>query len=297
VPSQNSLLNRKQRFIVLKVMAMLSLVRWYNILLVSLGLELSAVFLLNPENEWLETLLDYKLHFLIASLCFYIMAGYIINAFYDFEKDLVNNPKGTIFNRVVSKRFCLNTYFLFNFIGTVLAIFIGWEILLLNSVLCFVLWFYSHKLRKKVFTGELGASLLTIAPFVSLSVYYGHTNLKIALYIGFIFALTLTRELVKKLVGMKGDLVFGDKSLPIVIGIKKTKALIYAFMLFSLIPVGILFSEIIDRPVFYYLIFSSIIILTSLFMLIPAKERKGFNRVNTMYKIILTLSVIAITLA
>ncbi|MFT7611759.1 MAG: hypothetical protein ACI9J3_000705, partial [Parvicellaceae bacterium] len=66
MPSQNSLLNRKQRFIVLKVMAMLSLVRWYNILLVSLGLELSAVFLLNPETEWLETLLDYKLHFLIA---------------------------------------------------------------------------------------------------------------------------------------------------------------------------------------------------------------------------------------
>jgi len=223
VPGSNSILSRKQRFIVLKVMAMLTLVRWYNVLLIGIGLYLSAIFLLNSESEWLATLLNYKLHLAIGSLCFYIMAGYIINAFYDFEKDLVNNPKGTIFNRIVSKTFCLNTYFLFNFIGTLLAIFVDWKVLLLNSILCFALWFYSHKLRKKPFTGELGASLLTIAPFVSLSIYYQHTNLKIGLYIGFLFALTLTREIVKKLVGMKGDLVYGDKSLPIIWGINKTK--------------------------------------------------------------------------
>ncbi len=245
----------------------------------------------------MATVLDYKLHLSILSLSFLIMGGYIINAFYDFEKDLVNNPKGTIFNRVVSKAFCLNTYFLFNFIGTLLAAFVDWKILLFNSGLCFALWFYSHKLRKKPFTGELGASLLTIAPFVSLSLYYQHTNLKIILYIGFLFALTLTRELIKKLVGMKGDLVYGDKSLPIIWGVNKTKLLIYAFMLLSLAPIGVLFPEIKDRPVFYYLIFSSVMILASFIMLIPAKEREGFNRVNTMYKIILTLSVFAITLA
>lgn len=293
----NSLLNRKQRYVLIKVMAMLSLVRWYNVLLISSGLYLSAIFLLNPENKWLTTLLDYKLHLGIASLAFFVMAGYIINAFYDFEKDLVNNPRGTIFNRVVSKAFCLNTYFLFNFIGTILAAFVGWKILVFNCLLCFALWFYSHKLRKKPFTGELSASLLTIAPFVSISLYYQHTNLKIMLYVGFLFALTLTRELVKKLVGMKGDLIYGDKSLPIIWGIGKTKALIGVFMFLSLVPVAILFPEIKDRPVFYYLIFSSIMITASLFLLIPAKERDGFNRVNTMYKIILTLSVIAITLA
>jgi len=276
---------------------MLSLVRWYNVLLINIGLYLSAIFLLHSESEWISTLLDRDLHIIILSLDFFIMAGYIINAFYDFEKDLVNNPKGTVFSRIVSKTFCLRTYFLFNFLGTVLAAFIDWKILFYNCVLCFMLWLYSHKLRKMLLVGELSASVLTIAPFVSLSLYYWHTNLKIFLYIGFLFVLTLTREMVKKLVGMKGDLVYGEKSLPIVWGVPKTKVLIYLTMLTSLFPIGILFTEIKDRPVFYYLIFSSILIITAMFFMFFAKDKRGFNLVNIMYKLILTLSVFAITLA
>lgn len=295
--NSNSILNRKQRYVLIKVLAMLSLVRWYNVLLINIGLYLSAVFLLHTSNDWLTTLIDYKLHLSILSLSFLIMAGYIINAFYDFEKDLINNPKGTVFSRIVSKSFCLNTYFLFNFIGTVFAFLVGWKILLYNSILCFVLWFYSHKLRKKPFTGELSASILTIAPFASLSIYYWKTDFKIILYIGFLFVLTLTREIIKKLVGMKGDLVYGDQSIPIILGVPKTKTLIMSIMIISLMPIGILFSEIKDRPVFYYLIFCALMILIALVMLIPAKNKSAFNSINTMYKIILILSVFAITLA
>jgi len=276
---------------------MLSLVRWYNVLLINIGLYLSAIFLLHSESEWISTLLHYELHISILSLDFFIMAGYIINAFYDFEKDLVNNPKGTVFSRIVSKSFCLRTYFLFNFMGTILAAFIDWKILLYNCVLCFTLWLYSHKLRKMLLVGELSASILTIAPFASLSLYYWHTNLKILLYIGFLFVLTLTREMVKKLVGMKGDLVYGEKSLPIAWGVPKTKVLIYLTMLTSLLPIGILFTEIKDRPVFYYLIFSSVLIIMAMFFMFFAKDKRGFNLVNIMYKLILTLSVFAITLA
>ena len=276
---------------------MLSLVRWYNVLLINIGLYLSAIFLLHTSKEWLITLLDYKLHLSILSLSFLIMAGYIINAFYDFEKDLINNPKGTVFSRIVSKSFCLNTYFLFNFIGTMLAFFVGWKILLYNSILCFALWFYSHKLRKKPLIGELSASILTVAPFASLSIYYWKTDFKIILYIGFLFALTLTRETIKKLVGMKGDLIHGDQSVPILWGISKTKMLIALLMIASLLPIGVLFSEIKDRPVFYYLIVCVTMIITALIMLIPAKNKKGFNSINIMYKIILVLSVFAITLA
>ena len=103
--------------------------------------------------------------------------------------------------------------------------------------------------------------------------------------------------MVKKLVGMKGDLVYGEKSLPIALGVPKTKALIYLTMLTSLLPIGILFTEIKDRPVFYYLIFSSVLIITAMFFMFFAKDKRGFNLVNIMYKLILTLSVFAITLA
>ena len=96
---------------------------------------------------------------------------------------------------------------------------------------------------------------------------------------------------------MKGDLVYGDQSIPIILGVPKTKTLIMSIMIISLMPIGILFSEIKDRPVFYYLIFCALMILIALVMLIPAKNKSAFNSINTMYKIILILSVFAITLA
>lgn len=297
MPSKTNSVPSNRQYILVKLMAMLSLVRWYNVLLITIGLYLSAIFLLNPTQAWTTTLLDYKLHFLIASINFFIMGGYIINAFYDYEKDLINNPETTIFGRVVSKAFCLNSYFLFNFMGTVLAAFPGWEVLLFHSAFCFALWFYSHKLRKKPFISELSAAFLTIAPFIGLSLYYGTTNYRIILYVGFLFAITLTREVLKKLVYLKGDLIYGNHTTPIAIGISKTKMLVGILMFLSLAPIGILFPEIKDRPVFYYLILSSLMILTGFALLLPAKSKTGFNRINTIYKVVLILSVFAIGLA
>lgn len=289
-------LSNKQRLILLKLLALLSLVRWYNILLITFGLYLSAIFLINPRAEWLATTLTYKLHLTIASLAFFIMAGYIINSFYDFEKDIINRPKTTIFGRIISKKTCLNAYVIFIVIGFTLSFFVGWKVLIFNTIFSFSLWFYSHKLRKKAFTGELGASLLTVAPFVSLTIFYLETNLTIILYIGYIFAITLTREVIKKMVYLKGDLIVGEKSLPIIWGIKRTKYIILILMLFSLIPIGILFPQIADRFIIYYFILSSILVAASILMLSNSKTPSHFNRINSVYKSIILLGILSIPL-
>jgi len=289
-------LSNRQRYVFVKFLALLSLVRWYNILLITFGLYLSAIFLINPRAEWLATTLTYKLHLTIASLAFFIMAGYIINAFYDFEKDIINRPKATIFDRIISKKTCLNTYAFFILIGFTLSFFVGWKVLVFNTIFSFFLWFYSHKLRKKPLTGELGASLLTVAPFVSLTIFYLETNLTIILYIGYIFAITLTREVIKKMVYLKGDLIVGEKSLPILWGIRQTKYVILGLMLFSLIPIGILFPQIVDRYVLYYFIFSSILITTSITILSYSKTPTHFDRINSIYKLIILLGILSIPL-
>ena len=164
--------SKKQKYLFVKFLALFTLVRWYNILLITFALYLSAVFLINPRENWLEVSLSYKLHLTIASLAFFIMAGYIINAFYDFEKDIINRPKETIFDRVISKASCLRAYGIFILIGFALSLVVGWKVLVFNTIFSFSLWFYSHKLRKKPITGELGATLLTIAPFISLTIFY-----------------------------------------------------------------------------------------------------------------------------
>ena len=288
--------SKKQKYLFVKFLALFTLVRWYNILLITFAMYLSAVFLINPRENWLEVSLSYKLHLTIASLAFFIMAGYIINAFYDFEKDIINRPKETIFDRVISKASCLRAYGIFILIGFVLSLVVGRKVLVFNTIFSFSLWFYSHKLRKKPITGELGATLLTIAPFISLTIFYLETNLTIILYIGYLFAVTLTREIIKKMVYLKGDLIVGEKSLPIIMGIRKTKYIILGSMLFSLIPVGVLFPEIVNRYILYYFIISSSLITTSILLLKFAKTPSHFDKINTLYKVIILMGILSIPL-
>ena len=288
--------SRKQKYLFVKFLALFTLVRWYNIFLITFALYLSAIFLINPRENWLEVSLSYKLHLTIASLAFFIMAGYIINAFYDFEKDIINRPKETIFDRIISKTSCLRAYGIFILIGFILSLMVGWKVLVFNTIFSFSLWFYSHKLRKKPIAGELGASLLTVAPFVSLTIFYLETNLTVILYIGYLFAVTLTREVIKKMVYLKGDLIVGEKSLPIIMGIRKTKYIILSSMLLSLIPVGVLFPDIVNRYILYYFIISSSLIGGSILLLKFSKTTTHFDRINTIYKVIILMGIFSIPL-
>ena len=89
----------------------------------------------------------------MCSIDLIVVGGYLINAFYDFEKDMINQPERTYFDRLVSKRSCLNIYMLCNFFGLLLAYLISNKIFF-SAILIAVLWIYSHKLRKKVLLGN-----------------------------------------------------------------------------------------------------------------------------------------------
>lgn len=282
----------------IKIIALLSLVRWYNVLLVGIALFLSAIFLLNINTSigWREIIVDYRIYFEIIAISFFIQAGYLINAFYDFEKDIINKPKETIFGRIVSKRTCINTYILFVFLGLLFSFYLGWKVLAFNFFFSFLLWYYSHRLRKITLLAEFTAATLTIIPFISLYLIYPNINSTFFLYSGFIFAITLTREIVKKMVSLKGDLIVGEQSFPIVFGIRKTKYIILFLMLTTLMLISLNLPSIIDTTIIYFFYASILFICISLALLIKAKTPKHFDKINTIYKIIIGLSIFSICL-
>ncbi|MCB9196495.1 MAG: geranylgeranylglycerol-phosphate geranylgeranyltransferase [Flavobacteriales bacterium] len=286
--------NRRQN--ILKLISLLSIVRWYNVLIVSLALILSALFLLNPISDYKHILLQPKLYFEIGSIAFLMMAGFIINAFYDFEKDIINRPEETIFGRIVSKSFCLNSYVAFIFFGLILSFLVGWKVLIFNFLFSFGLWFYSHKLRKKPLSGEIGASLLTIAPFFSIGLMYREYNLMTVVFVGYIFVLALTREVVKKMIGIKGDLIVGEKSLPIIAGIRKTKYIILSLMILALACIAYLYKDVISLPIFYYFVPACAAIAYSIYVLRKCKTPKDYETINTIYKFLIVLGILAIPL-
>lgn len=294
--SSSDLNSKKKHVLLIKIIAMLSVVRWYNILLMVIALYLSSMYILNPKVAKIELLKDIPLHLNLFGIAALLMAGYIINAFYDFEKDMINQPEKTVFGTIISKSSCLNTYIFLLFIGFLFSAFSDWKVFVFNIGFSFGLWLYSHKLRKKPLAGEMGASLLTIAPFISISLYYLHTNSTIILFVGYIFAITFTREVIKKMVSLKGDLLVKEKSIPILFGIRNTKYIILILMLLSLCPIIVIFPEIMNKHIAYYFGFSLLMISISILFLKTAKTPTQFNKINNIYKIILVLAIASIIL-
>lgn len=282
---------------VVKLLALLSIVRWYNILLITISLYLTEIFIFNKDTSLFITIQHPEIHLYTLSIVFLTMGGYLINAFYDFEKDLINHPETTYFGRLVSKKTCLNTYVILTILGITIGGLISKKILLFNLLLAMGLWLYSHKLRKKPLTGELSATFLTISCFIGLYVYNNlEPNKTLILFVTYLFTIDLTREIIKKMVSLKGDLIVGEKSIPILFGIKFTKYIILSQMIFSLLAIFTLLPTIIEKNIAYYFVIAVLIILFSIFLLNKSKSPSQFDKINTAYKLLLLLAIFSIML-
>lgn len=121
------MLTRKSKLLLLKVLSLFSVVRGYNIPIIVLAQYLSSIFILAPEKRALDVILDWRLFIIVFVSTLAIASGYIINNFYDSEKDLINRPNKSMLDRLVSQKTKLQVYFGLNFLATGLALLISWR--------------------------------------------------------------------------------------------------------------------------------------------------------------------------
>lgn len=292
----SALLSRRQRILALKFIGVLTMVRWYNILAVAVAQYLASIYILNPNDPKIELLLDYKLHLITISSAALIAAGYIINSFYDMEKDLVNRPNQNVFDRLVSKESSLAFYFILNGAGVVLAILVSKEVALLHFILSLVLWFYSHKLKKIPIIAEVSAASLTLTPFFSITIYYGVINKMIILYVAFFFLVELTRQLMKALETSKGDLIFDYNTFPVTFGERATKWTALFIFLSGIVPAVMLYISLGLNLANIYHGFALVIGTAALISVFPTQEISRYRMANNALKLILIAGVLAITL-
>lgn len=193
----------------------MSMVRWWNILILVTAQYLTSVFVLNNPSDWKQTLSSVSLHLLILSTAFVVAAGFIINNFYDKEKDLVNRPYQTAFEHLVSQPTSLNFYLLFNFLALIIAAGISFRAVLFFAAYALALWLYSHKVKRLPVIANLIKALLSFVPFFVVFIYYKNPHFGLVFYAFFLFTLELSRGLVKDVIGIKGDVVFGYPTVPV----------------------------------------------------------------------------------
>ncbi|MDZ7848887.1 MAG: geranylgeranylglycerol-phosphate geranylgeranyltransferase [Owenweeksia sp.] len=247
-------LNRRQRLLLFKLSALLSMVRWYNIFFLALAQYLAVVFILKNPAHWQQTLLSPALHYIVFASLFCVAGGYIINNFYDLERDLINRPNKTIYEKIVKQSTALRLYFLFNVVGALLGLLVSFNAFLFFSGFIFLLWLYSHKLKKITFIGNIVASLLAITPFFAIFFYYQLEDLMIITYVSFILLIIFIREIIKDLEALKGDVILGYPTLPAVIGVPRTKWLITGIALLGSLPATAIFIKTQFSGISYYLL-------------------------------------------
>src|SRR5690554_528716 len=237
------MLNRKQKLLFLKFFSLFSVVRGYNILIIVIAQYLTSIYILAPELPVREVLFDVNLLMLVLASSTAIAGGYIINSFYDSEKDLINRPRKTMLDRLVSQRTKLSAYFVLNFLSVIFASYVSFKAVLFFSIYIFMLWFYSHKLKKYPFVGNITAAILATVPFFAVFVHYANFDVVIFVHATFLFLLIAMRELVKDLENIKGDFTHGYNTIPVVYGEGASKRMLTVLSVLTLVPIVLLVTK------------------------------------------------------
>ena len=290
------MLSRKQKYFFFKFFSLFSIVRGYNVLAIIIAQYLSSVYILAPQLPVKEVLFDLNLLMLVMASASAIAAGYIINSFYDSEKDLINRPRKTMLDRLVSQRTKLTSYFVLNFISVIFASYVSFKAVAFFSLYIFGIWFYSHKLKKYPFVGNLLAATLAVIPFFAVFIYYKNFDLVIFVHATFLFIIISMRELVKDLENLKGDLTLNYRTIPVVYGNKASKTMLSVLSMLTLIPSYLLIVKF-DIGYMNYFFYGSILALL-VFMILLWKSTKKIHYVilHNILKFIILTGVISIIL-
>jgi len=290
------MLSRKTKHTLLKIVSMFSVVRGYNIPVIAIAQYLSAIFILAPEKRALDVLLDFNLFIIVLVSGLTIASGYIINNFYDSKKDLINRPNKSQLDRLVSQKTKLQVYFSVNFIVFLLAFLVSLRAVLFFSVYIFLIWFYSHKLKKITFLGNLTASFLAVLPFFAILLYYKNLYPQIFAHATFLFLLILIREMIKDLENIKGDIANNYQTVPVLFGEAVSKKIITLLTVSTIIPIYFLIEIFEVGYMDIYLYISMIVLIIFLQKLWKSNSKPDYLKLHNILKFLVVSGVFSIVL-
>jgi 4-hydroxybenzoate polyprenyltransferase len=281
----------------LKFVGLFFSARGYNILMIILAQYLASVFILAPDSFSLrEILFDPNLLIIVVCSALVVASGYLINNFYDSEKDLINRPFKAYIDNKVSPNTKLSIYFILNFLSVILASYISFRAVLFFSAYIFVIWYYSHRLKKITFIGNIVAASLAIAPFFAVFVYYKHFETVVFFHAIFLFLLILIREITKDLENLKGDFAQNYNTIPVKFGeiyTKRVLSVVFGLAFTTTVLLINFFS--LGLMVYYFYICLIAFVFLSIYLW-SSKKRVEFKILHNLLKLLIIVGVFSILL-
>jgi 4-hydroxybenzoate polyprenyltransferase len=287
---------KKHYSLFFKFLSLLSVVRGYNIAIIVLAQYLAAIFIFAPHQSLSDIIFNLDLYFLVLATICVIASGYIINNFYDSKKDLINKPIKSKIDSIVSQRIKLNIYFLLNVVGVIFGFLVSWRAALFFAIYVFLIWLYSHKLKKYPLTGLFSASILSILPFFAIFIYYKNFSEIIFTHAAFLFFVLMIRELLKDLENLEGDMIQNYQTIPVTYGEHFTKILITLLVLLTMNPIYFLWKYPEIGMMKYYFYFVGLVFFFLIIYLWRARTKKDYLILHNLVKLVIVVGVLSLML-
>ncbi|MCX7861969.1 MAG: geranylgeranylglycerol-phosphate geranylgeranyltransferase [Bacteroidales bacterium] len=300
-----------------KLKLFFQLIRYKNLIIIALTMYAIRYGIIYPFLNQINYSLQFdEFHFALlvfATMCI-AAAGYAINDYFDIRSDISNHPESVIVGTKLSRRAALTINNILNFIGVALGFYISYHIHLTKLGFLFlfisgILWFYSSYFKRMLLWGNIVVAFFSAIvpllpvlyeiPLLNNIISHGRPPVEaktvsviflFALgYAYFAFLLTLMREIVKDMEDIQGDSELQRNTLPLVLGINKSKWIVHFIAL--IVIVSILFIYFLffqDIASFLYITFTIIIPLVYLQnKLHKAQGNKEFYKISQQLKFIM----------
>lgn len=226
------------------MLAYLRLARWPSLLIIGLIFLLAKTQLVNviSEASGIESCLT-SWHWVLVALAtmFIAASGNVVNGIFDQDIDRINKPDKMIVGTVISEEKAWNFYYGLGSVGLGLGVWLCWQMGNISNSLIFMLaagglYFYSYSYKRQFLIGNVVVALLAgLVPFMPVYLYINCNpdiwmqlpwNPLLMAYSFFLFLVMMIRTILQDMEALKGAQLLRCKTVPVVLGMKFTKAIL-----------------------------------------------------------------------
>lgn len=257
--------------------------RFFVAILLTFALYVSTFFLFNQDESFRKFVFDFKVHGIIFCTVLTILAGGIINQFYDFEKDHIVKPFRTRVQSFIKQKYFLYAYLFLSIISLGVAWTISHNVFAFFVVYQFFMWFYSHKLSRILIVNNLTFVSLTLYPFFGMMVYYETFSKKVLLMAIFLFLMLLCIDIVKDTLTKSVDKAFDYTTIPNYFKTKTTKGIIISLLVITMaISMKLILRTGISGFMAYYFAGGLFVFIFCIYLLLNSSRKSNFLTINIL---------------
>ena len=248
-----------------------------------------------------------KIQFLLLVLSTLLIAagGYIINDIYDTEIDEINRPGKNVIGRNISEASAMKWYYAFTLPGILFGFIVAFQIDKISMaaipLFCALsLYMYSTFYKKRFVIGNIIIALVTSLSVLLIGLFepeFYRNIIYLLYYSAFAFEMSLIREIIKDAEDLDGDERAQCKTIPVKLGLTKTKFIIVSLITFTIATiVFVLHKDFWQNTVinFWNLVaIFTVPLLALMYLVASAKEKNDYHYASLFSKIFMSFGILS----